>query len=239
MKSNPDQQFYDQVNVLDQSHIEFQVGIVSQYFNRYQRLLETHFSGKTAIRVLELGAGTCSLSLLISRLAFVGEISCCDISIERMKASLPFTATLVPCESSKLRFVQGNFGEALNFEDGYFDLIVFDGALHHTRSMWATLSECSRIMDGNGLLIAQREQYLGLLTAHLKLKQLLRTDEVRNGVSENAYLKEQYEYYFRATGFNVNFLPVAETLTQSLLLPFNGYLYSKWVILATKSPRCS
>jgi hypothetical protein len=89
-----------------------------------------------------------------------------------------------------------------------------------------------------GVLVAQREQYLGAATAGVKLTRLLQTPEVKAGVSENAYLRAQYEYYLRAVGFDsVTFFPVAETALQRMFSFLNGLLFSKWVIWAHSSPR--
>lgn len=129
--------------------------------------------------------------------------------------------------------IEGHFDAPLALPDHQFDIVIFDGALHHARSMWFILEQCRRVLRTDGILIAQREQYLGLLTSGMKLTRLLQTPEVRAGVSENAYLRAQYEYYLRAAGFaSVEFMPVAETPLQRMLSVFNGLLFSKWVIWA-------
>jgi SAM-dependent methyltransferase len=231
-----DCRFYDNTaSISEHSMADMARGITS-YYNVYKARLENHFKGRSEIDVLELGAGTCCLSLLLSNLPFVRHIRVLDISMERMRKTLPVARLFIAGSPEKIVDLKiGDFSRALDFADGSFDLIAFDGALHHSRSIWTTLAECRRLLRPGGLLVAQREQYLGVLTYSIKLNSLLKTPEVQNGVSENAYLRKQYEYYLRAGGFKPEFIPVAENWGQRLLLPLNGLLQSKWVILAKAS----
>jgi SAM-dependent methyltransferase len=232
MLSTADQVYYDNhPSSVPPKH----VAVVTRYFDVYQPLLSVHFKG-SSIRALDLGAGSCTLSALLSRQEFVRSIACFDISIKKMQDMAPSSISLLEGLSEKLSFHQGDFASQLPFDAGSFDLIVFDGGLHHSRSMWATVEELRRLLAPSGLVVAQREQYLGYWTAKFLLKRLLQTPEVKAGVSENSYLKEQYEYYFRAGGFDIKFLPVAESALQTLLLPLNGLLFSKWVLMASLDP---
>jgi hypothetical protein len=73
---------------------------------------------------------------------------------------------------------------------------------------------------------------LAPLTCGYALNRLLQSHEVQAGVSENAYLKEQYAYYFRANGFEPRFHRVSPSAKWLLLSPLNGIAYSKWSIWA-------
>jgi ubiquinone/menaquinone biosynthesis C-methylase UbiE len=233
--SDSDKHYYDaSEGTLEENIPPFALAI-ERYYRKYKKLIENHFQPRQNIRVLEVGAGTCCLSLMLSDLSCVSEVVCLDISVNRMREFVPVSARVISAKPEKLSFAQGDMGDCLNFDNGSFDLIVFDASLHHTRSMWRTLAECYRVLAPDGLVVAQREQYLGLLTAWKKLEQLVASEEVKNGVSENAYLKAQYQYYFRAAGFYTQLMPVAENLLQKLLLPFNGLIYSKWVLVAQKT----
>ncbi len=99
--------------------------------------------------------------------------------------------------------------------------------------MWDLLADCRKVISQRGLVVAQREQFLGTFTAGIKLSRLLSTPEVKAGVSENAYLRHQYHYYLSANGFTAEFIPCAENRWQQLLLPLNGLLLSKWTIIGT------
>jgi ubiquinone/menaquinone biosynthesis C-methylase UbiE len=226
---NADKSYYDTQIV---NNIPAFAKKISLYFSKYENLIINRFGGKKNIQILEMGAGSCTLSLLISKYKFVSKVVCYDISFERMKSIVESNAKNIDSDFSKLEFVEGDFSNIIPFDNDCFDIILFDASLHHTRSMWNTLDECRRVLKKGGVVIAQRETTLGMFTSKIKMKRLLETEEVKMGVSENAYLKEQYEYYFRANGFSTKFISMAETFMQKLLLPLNGFLFSKWIIIA-------
>lgn len=228
-----DQDFYENISGFTEENLRATAECSRLYYDAYAEDLLAWFGSRSGLHALELGAGTCCLSLLVSNLP-VAAIDCLDISRGKMEGLVATSSRLLPSRPEKLRFHRGDFGAQMPFADASFDLILFDAALHHSRSIWNTLGECRRMLRPGGMLIAQREQYLGALTFAPKLRALLRTPEVRQGVSENAYLRHQYEYFFRANGFDVTFKPVAETTLQKLLRPLNGLIHSKWVILARK-----
>jgi ubiquinone/menaquinone biosynthesis C-methylase UbiE len=237
--SMADQNFYDNTSTFDDETIAVVAKRCRLYFDNYSGRIGNFFRREKGISVLELGAGTCCLSLLLTNFPFVKEIHCLDISLKKMRGLLPLSIRQIASRPEKLRLIQGDIGETFQFENCSYDLVVSDAALHHSRSIWHTLSESCRVLKPNGLLVCQREAYLGLLTSGWKLDNLLNSAEVKSGVSENAYLKKQYEYYFKASGFDVRFLPVAHSFLQRLLLPLNGWVYSKWVILASKKSKVS
>jgi ubiquinone/menaquinone biosynthesis C-methylase UbiE len=151
-----------------------------------------------------------------------------------MKTQMPRMGELIGVSCEDIDLVESDFSYPLPFESGSFDVVLFDGALHHSRNMWTTLEECRRIVSPGGAVAAIREQYLAPLTFNFAIDRLLRTPEVKAGVAENAYLRKQYEYYFRATGFDPTFYGVSPGKWK-LLAPFNGIAFSKWSIWATIS----
>lgn len=230
--SSPDKVWYDTEGT-DQIKVSpSNLNQAKKYFDVYSGLLARHFAGRSNVRALELGAGSCSLSALVSRLPFIEEVACQDISLRKMQTLAPQVFKLADAEIEKARFHQGDFGQGLPFDSGSYDLILFDAALHHSRNMWLTLADCRRVLAPGGLLIAQREQYLASWTANAKIRKLLNEEVVKAGVSENAYLRCQYEYYLRVCGFEPSFHAVSENPMQTLLRPFNGKIFSKWVISA-------
>ena len=234
--TSPDKLWYDTEGT-DQIKVSPEnLNQARKYFDTYSRLLQAHFSERTDVRSLELGAGSCSLSALVSKLPCIGQVCCQDISLRKMNTLAPQVFDLAGADIAKAQFHEGDFGQGLPFESASYDIILFDAALHHSRNLWLTLSDCKRVLAKGGLLIAQREQYLATWTANAKIKKLLNEEVVKAGVSENAYLKCQYDYYMRVCGFDPMFLPVSENPLQTLLRPLNGKVFSKWVIYATPVP---
>lgn len=204
----------------------------TSYVRVSESLVRRHFASGLHTS-LELGAGTCTLSLALSHLPMLGRMICMDISAERMRTLAPKVAsTMTLARQDKLEHLAGSFNERLPFDDASIDLVLFDAALHHASSPWELLAECRRVLRPGGLLVAQREQYLATSTFPYVLRRLLKTEEVRAGVVENAFLRAQYEYFLRARGFEPRFTGVAESALQRVLSFSNGMLFSKWVISA-------
>jgi ubiquinone/menaquinone biosynthesis C-methylase UbiE len=205
-------------------------------FRSYEARLRGSFPGGP-LRVLELGAGSCGLSLLFSRWPEVDEVVCLDISRARMEAPLPLSRSCLGGDPGKLRILEGDFNSPLPFPDRSFDIVAFDASLHHSRSIWTTLGECRRVLREGGRLAAQRENTVSPLRARLQLRRLLASPEVRAGVSENAYLREQYEYYLRAAGFETEYRPLRKTLLKKALFFLDGVLFADGTFLGRRGER--
>ena len=184
--------------------------------------------------ILELGAGTCLTSLLVRKRLRRGRFLCADISLARMHALATGVADLVGETAEGLSFLEHDFTFELPIAAASVDLVVFDAALHHSRNIWTTLRECHRVLRPGGAVAALREAYLSPLTFRLALDRLLKSPEVAAGAAENAYLRAQYDYYFRATGFAPIFIPVFPSAKWRALAPFNGLVMSKFNIWACK-----
>lgn len=232
----PDKDHYDKEldYFTDPTFLDRHAGLLRSYQKSFIITLKEFAVARGGVRILELGAGTCMTSVLLSREPWIKSMHCSDISSTRMDALANRMAAKFNGTTENMTFSEADFTYPLDFEDASFDVILFDSALHHTRNMWGTLRDCHRILSKDGLLIAQREQYLGLLTFKSALKRILASREVKDGVSENAYFREQYEYYFRATGFSPNFVPVSYGKLKYISF-MNGLLHSKWTIIARKT----
>lgn len=234
VNKSADKSFYDKQGELQDS--VWAKWYKSKQFSSYLKVTESliRSSIKEGQRTsLELGAGSCTLSLSLSHLPMINRMICMDISADRMDSIAPKVASVIQsARSDKLEHIAGSFNDPLPFGDESIDLILFDAALHHSTSPWDLLSECRRVLRPDGLLIAQREQFLAISTYYYVLRRLLRSPEVKAGVVENAFLRAQYDYFLRARGFEPKFIGVAESIPQHVLFPLNGFVFSKWVIMA-------
>jgi ubiquinone/menaquinone biosynthesis C-methylase UbiE len=210
------------------------VGVVSGYLDTVTPALREKAEGLANIDILELGAGTCLTSLMIRKRIPNARLTCLDISLSRMSKLIEEMARFVGTFHQEVQLIEADFSVGLPLQEARFDLVLFDASLHHSRNIWCTLRECRRVLRSGGVVVALREQYLAPLTYRFALKRLLRTPEVRAGVAENAYLKDQYAYYLRAAGFEPTFYPVHPSSKWLLLSPLNGIAYSKWSIWAPK-----
>lgn len=229
-----DKSFYDdEGEYSDEALLQF-VHKQSAYIDRYRTILADYF-GRRPIRILELGAGTCALSLSLSQSLVVQQSVMFDISAIRMQRYAPRVCKILGLPLPPFQYLEGDFSDPSCFPAEEFDLILFDASLHHARSIWDLLSACKAHLAPSGLMVAQREQYLARLSAGWVLNRLIRTDEVRSGVSENAYLRGQYLYYLRACGFDACAIAAPETMLQKLMFFLNDLVFSKWVLVARSS----
>jgi ubiquinone/menaquinone biosynthesis C-methylase UbiE len=228
-----DQEFY--AKGVPEQNIASSLNEMGFHYGTWAKERRRWYGNRTDVRVLDLGAGTCAVSALLSGEPWVGEVVAADISLPRMEMLAPRAQAMHGGDPAKIRFVEANFNDPLDFPDDYFDLVVMDGALHHSRAIWFTLSEIHRVLKPHGHFVAQREQFVAPLTAGLKMRRLLATEEVQQGVSENAYLKEQYDYYLRANGFRVRFAAVLPSPLFKALGLLNGLAFSRYNIIATKA----
>lgn len=231
---SPDKAFYDAEEIgVGEGHAIF-VQEISDYFAAYADRLNADLKGTPGV-VVELGAGSCTLSCQSALLENVGRVVAADISATRMQKSIESTASIVGAPREKIEIVECDFNNRLPFDDESVDAILFDAALHHARNIWNLLSECKRILRPGGKLIAQRESYLNAFRANRQLAFLLATPEVSAQVSENIYLKGQYEYYLRVNGFDVQFLRHSNSALKRMLSFANGWLFVDGILYSQKS----
>jgi len=232
-----DQDFYsnsaDYFDTENTQQIESHLATVKLYVAAISDFLDEIYRRRNGdVRFLELGAGTCLTTLSLRKIYPQAKFTCADISLSRMRRFLANSSMLVGVDSSDIDLTECDMSNKLPFEDGRFDIVVFDASLHHSCNVWLTLGECKRVLAPDGAVAALREQYLAQFTATYALKRLLQTKEVQSGVAENAYLKDQYAYYFSANGFLPMFRGVTPGVRWRLLSPLNGLLFSKWSIWA-------
>jgi len=228
-----DLEFYDAEPIGTLSQHSRWMREIEYYLKSYCPRLQNAFINKS-IKVAELGAGSCGLSVCLSREEFVKVVYAIDISKTRMEKMMATSISILGGDKNKITIIASDFNRELPFADSQLDLIVFDASLHHSRSMWSTLSECRRVLKPGGLLIAQRESFLNSLRARAQLNRLLHTPEVASKVSENMYLLDQYIYYLKVHGFEVEFIKCAYNAKKRWMSILNGYLFSDGVLFCTK-----
>lgn len=230
---SPDKAFYDTEEIgVGEDHAVF-VREIGSYFAAYAERLNADLKGTPGV-VVEMGAGSCTLSCNASLLDNVTKIFAADISSKRMEKSIDATAAIVNPRRDKIDIVECDFNNRLPFDDQSVDAILFDAALHHARNIWNLLTECKRILRPNGKLVAQRESYLNPFRANRQLGFLLATPEVSAQVSENMYLKSQYEYYLKVNGFDVEFQRYSNSSLKRAIGIANGWLFVDGILYCNK-----
>lgn len=225
-----DRDFYDKEDLT--GIVPYFVSYIKPYADAWLPSMRRNFEGRNDVRILDMGAGSCTLSLIMSEETYVSRIEAVDISAKKMTELSALVHKEVGGKPEKLSFSEIDFNDPLPFDDNAFDLVVMDAALHHSRNIWVTLSEIRRVLKPQGYFVAQREAYTSPLTNKRTFRVILESPEAAAGVSENAYLKSQYDYYLRVNGFNPEFQAVLTEWKFKLLFFLNGILFSKYNIIS-------
>jgi ubiquinone/menaquinone biosynthesis C-methylase UbiE len=225
-----DKDFYDNEDLT--AIVPYFVSYIKPYASAWLPQMRKNFRERKNVKILDLGAGSCTLSLMMSEEPYVESIEAVDISARKMSQLSELVQKEVGGKSEKLSFSEIDFNDPLPFEDNAFDLVVMDAALHHSRNIWVTLSEIRRVLKPNGYFVAQREAYTSPLTHKVTFRRILESPEAAAGVSENAYLKSQYDYYLRVNGFIPEFQAVLTDWKFKALFFLNGILFSKYNIIS-------
>jgi len=106
----------------------------------------TRFFARTMpLRVLDAGAGNCWLS---SRLALLGNtVASVDISVDPRDGLGARVHHLARLECYEAEF------DRVPFQDGQFDMVVFNGSLHYTPLLTPTLREAGRVLLPAGRIV--------------------------------------------------------------------------------------
>ena len=188
--------------------------------------------------VLELGAGSCWLSALMSKLAKVEKIYTLDISGDLLETIGNKVIGNLKGEKRKIKFIVSDFHK-LPFNDNKFDIVVCDASLHHAQNLPVLLKEINRVLKNEGYLIAIREP-IKTFFYQCNLKKFGRA-EMKQGATENIYSKREWKKYFNQAGFKMDFFEefnkndIKTKLFKNFPLKlFNGILFSRYYFFARK-----
>ena len=188
--------------------------------------------------VLELGAGSCWLSALMSKISEIKNVYALDISKELLETIGSKVIIDLEGEKEKIKFVSADFHK-LPFDDNRFDIVVCDASLHHAQNLPVLLKEVKRVLKSNGFLIAIREPMKSLLY-YCNPKKFGRK-EIKQGATENIYSKTEWKKYFNQAGLKLNFFEEfnkndkkTNIFKTSIFKLFNGVLFSRYYFFAIK-----
>jgi len=185
--------------------------------------------------VLEVGAGSCWLSALISKTPGVRKIYALDISRDLLETIGADIICRLNGNKEKIEFINADFNN-LPFENNKFNIAVCDASLHHAQNSSILLKEISRILKAGGFLIAIREPIKPLIYWRKFGK-----SEIAKGATENIYSKREWKRYFKEAGLSLN---IVEDFSQNdfktsvfrlfLFRFLNGILFSRYHFFAKK-----
>lgn len=107
-------------------------------------------------QVLDVAAGTCWLSAMLSRLPQVSEVHAVDFSWHRLNDLAPVTIQAMEGDATKIVRCFGSFYD-IKRPDGFFDAAVLCSAFHHADRPLRLLSELDRVLKPGGVIILMGE----------------------------------------------------------------------------------
>lgn len=118
-----------------------------------QLVMHKEYSGQ----VLEIGAGSGWCSSLISTVPEVDRVYCLDYDPVSVQMLMPVVQKSIGANTAKIERVIGSYN-SLPLENE-IDFVVSIGALHHSEHLFATLSECFKVLKPGGWLFASEPVY--------------------------------------------------------------------------------
>lgn len=230
-----DKDFYDSEGAEDSSYNREIFALTQSYFNEAKPVLRRTLPKKANVLV-EIGAGSCAMGILLAKMFGVNHTIYSDISEARLQRSYSMAADHFGYHAQKVELCELDMNLPFDLPSNMADIVLFNAALHHARNIWTCLAEAQRITRPGGFVVALRESMVPALWSGRRYRQLLKTPEVRAGVSENSYTVEQYLYYMRANGLHARAYPLVDPQSGlkpiKRFLPFlNGLIFSGSYIL--------
>ena len=170
----------------------------SEEFTEVVELLKLNKSHQK-LKILDLGCGNGIASYAFACLGH--DVSAVDPDTSE-DVGLGATARLAPTISNGSIKTFQAFAESLPFADSTFDIVYARQALHHFSNLHKGLTECSRVLKPQGLLLATREH---IVNDEEQLKDFLESHilhKLHGG--ENAYPLNDYISALEQSGFKVH-----------------------------------
>tara|TARA_B110001452_G_C15213164_1_gene420756 strand:- start:123 stop:1052 length:930 start_codon:yes stop_codon:yes gene_type:complete len=154
-------------------------------------------------KILEVGAGTCQLSNYLS-IGNNNEITAFDANFSSLKTGYDFAKKN---EIKNVDFVCGDIFDE-HFDNEYFDIILCNGVLHHTKDTFEAMKRVSKSLKKNGIILVGLYNKFGRVRTFFRKymykifgkKYLLIFDPVLRKTDKNstkkidAWIKDQYTH---------------------------------------------
>lgn len=116
-------------------------------------------TGNGQYKVVDIAAGICWTSALLSKLKGVQEVHAVELSKHRIELLAPHAFRMFDGDTSKFYRYVGSFYE-LHLPDDSYDIIFMSQAFHHADKPLKLLMECDRILRRGGKIILIGEHFI-------------------------------------------------------------------------------
>lgn len=149
-------------------------------------------------RVLDLGAGSCWATALLSRVEQVREVVALDMSLGFLRRVGGRMIARLRGDPRKITFSVSTF-EAIPFDQCHFDVVFAIAALHHSLAPVRALIEVRRVLRPGGILVVIEcpPPLMGICSA----RERALAETRRSGATEFASTRGELSYMLRHAGF--------------------------------------
>ncbi|WP_034259885.1 class I SAM-dependent methyltransferase [Altibacter lentus] len=124
--------------------------------NYKQHFIANYCQERSDLRLLSLGAGTCSHELELARYPQFAEIVCVDLAENRLAQAKEIAEAQ---QLSNIHFVASDLN-TYPFAEEYFDIVLFNASLHHFEQVEKLLtSQVNKTLKPNGYVVIN--EYVG------------------------------------------------------------------------------
>lgn len=121
-----------------------------------EHIVDQYLKGKSNLKLLSLGSGSCSHELNFARHSCFSEIKCIDLSDKLLKNA----GETAKMENLKNLFFEVSDVNKINFPVGYYDIALFNSSLHHFQNIHKLIGQhIPQTLKEKGLLIIN--EYVG------------------------------------------------------------------------------
>lgn len=175
------------------------------------------------VKVVDLAAGICWMSSLLSQIPVVDEVHAVEISEHRISDLCEHAFKMFGGREDKLYRYLGSFYH-LKFVSQSIDYIFLSQAFHHADNPMKLLLQCDRILKVGGKIVLLGEHYIdtwrvikrffSVLVRKRKLQfyftELFRPDPI---LGDHYYRVSDYQFIFSSIGYALEHKYISETNT--------------------------
>lgn len=178
-------------------------------------------------RILDVAAGVCWTSALLSKYEAVKEIDAIDFSLHRIDKLAPLVVESLNGNKNKINRIIGNFYN-IHKNNEHYDMIILSQAYHHAQYPLKLFHECDRVLKRGGVIVIIGEHIItkqrilrrivkNLLNFKIKFDLFKEFYSHDDPLGDHYYTLNDYKFTFYSYGYDYE-MPKAEIKNSSIFI---------------------